>query len=71
MDNRFLLCRRSFIGGIAATSASIFASSLLVGCSKFGKDTDLSSYNIVILGDTHYDTEPESVYHSKYDEKVE
>ncbi len=25
-----------------------------------------SKYNIVILGDTHYDTEPASVYHSKY-----
>ena len=30
-----------------------------------------SSYSIVILGDTHYDTEPASVYHSHYIEKVE
>lgn len=30
-----------------------------------------SSYSIVILGDTHYDTEPASVYHSHYNEKVE
>ncbi|MGN0189301.1 MAG: metallophosphoesterase family protein [Candidatus Cryptobacteroides sp.] len=28
-------------------------------------------YNMVILGDTHFDTEPESVYHSFYDEPVE
>ena len=28
-------------------------------------------YSIVILGDTHYDTEPASVYHSNYNEKVE
>lgn len=28
-------------------------------------------YNIIILGDTHYDAEPPSVYHSHYDEKVE
>jgi len=25
-----------------------------------------SNYNVVILGDTHYDTEPASVFHSKY-----
>ena len=25
-----------------------------------------SDYNVVILGDTHYDTEPASVFHSKY-----
>lgn len=30
-----------------------------------------SNYSVVILGDTHFDTEPESVYHSFYDEKVE
>lgn len=28
-------------------------------------------YSIVILGDTHFDTEPASVYHSHYDEPVE
>ena len=28
-------------------------------------------YNMVILGDTHFDTEPASVYHSFYDEPVE
>ena len=27
-----------------------------------GKD----SYSIVVLGDTHFDAEPESVYHSDY-----
>lgn len=29
------------------------------------------AYSIVILGDTHYDTEPASVYHSNYNEPVE
>lgn len=29
------------------------------------------AYSIVILGDTHYDTEPDSVYHSHYNEPVE
>ena len=28
-------------------------------------------YSIVLLGDTHFDTEPASVYHSNYNEKVE
>ena len=28
-------------------------------------------YSVVILGDTHYDTEPASVYHSDYNEPVE
>lgn len=28
-------------------------------------------YNIVILGDTHFDTEPADVYHAHYNEKVE
>ena len=32
---------------------------------------DSSSYSIVLLGDTHFDTEPASVYHSNYNEKVE
>ena len=27
-----------------------------------------SAYSVAILGDTHYDAEPESVYHSHYDE---
>ena len=29
------------------------------------------SYNLIILGDTHYDTEPASVYHSNYNEPTE
>lgn len=29
------------------------------------------AYSVVVLGDTHFDTEPASVYHSHYDEKVE
>ena len=28
-------------------------------------------YSIVILGDTHFATEPASEYHSKYNEKIE
>ena len=28
-------------------------------------------YNIVILGDTHFDTEPDTIYHANYNEKTE
>lgn len=41
--------------GIGANLSPVFAR---------GKGKD--SYSIVILGDTHFDTEPESVYHSDY-----
>ena len=30
-----------------------------------------ATYSVAILGDTHYDAEPESVYHSNYDESNE
>lgn len=32
---------------------------------------DGAGYSVVILGDTHFDTEPASVYHSNYNEPVE
>lgn len=37
----------------------------------FAKSSGSKSYNVVILGDTHFDTEPASVYHSHYNEPVE
>ncbi|MDO5329754.1 MAG: metallophosphoesterase [Coriobacteriia bacterium] len=64
-----VISRRTFIGGGAVLGASALAT--LSGCSPFSKSGDGSEYNVVILGDTHYDTEPDSVYHSHYDEKVE
>ncbi len=36
-----------------------------------GADPADSCYSVVILGDTHYDTEPATVYHSDYNEPVE
>jgi len=38
----------------------------LDGCRAF--EGDGGAYGVAILGDTHYDAEPESVYHSHYDE---
>lgn len=38
--------------------------------NRLGKFNDVN-YDIVILGDTHYDTEPVEKYHSNYKEQVE
>ena len=60
--------RRQFL----TASASSLAAIALFGRSQFAeaKRSD-KSYSIVLLGDTHFDTEPASVYHSDYNEPVE
>ena len=59
MDRRqFLTLSATGLLGLGLTPAD----------AKARKDCD---YNIVILGDTHFDTEPASVYHSNYNESVE
>lgn len=55
--------RRDFIVGAAAGAAFASLPSLGAPKSKSAKST----YIVSVLGDTHYDTEPESVYHSNYD----
>lgn len=54
--------RRQFIGGAILTG--------FAGCttSSFFTETHGTHYAVSILGDTHFDAEPESVYHSHYDE---
>lgn len=49
--------RRTFLTGLAATA----------GCQGICAGEG-HRYSIAVLGDTHYDAEPESVYHSHYDE---
>ena len=61
-ENSFFT-RRDFVAGAAAGVALASIPSFGAPRSKSGK----SSYFVSVLGDTHYDTEPESVYHSKYD----
>ena len=51
--------RRAFLAGAAAAATA--------GCRVFG-GAEADGYSVAILGDTHYDAEPESVYHSHYDE---
>ena len=59
--NLTMLTRKDFI----RSAAAIGGASLLPGCALFGKG---SRYDVAVLGDTHFDAEPESVYHSHYDE---
>ena len=56
------LSRRGFLVGAAAAGVSGFT-----GCASVFR-TDGCRYSVAVLGDTHFDTEPESVYHSHYDE---
>lgn len=55
------LTRRDFVAGAAAGVAVM--SLPAIGAPRAKK----TNYFVSVLGDTHYDTEPESVYHSKYD----
>ena len=53
--------RRAFCLGTACAA--------LGGCRLFeGGEGGGGEYAVAVLGDTHYDAEPESVYHSHYDE---
>ncbi len=52
--------RREFLIGAAAAGIG----SGCTTCPVFGR----GGYSVAVLGDTHYDAEPESVYHSHYDE---
>ena len=61
--------RRGFIEGAGA----FFGAACFAGCgdklkSAFPPAGGGNAYSVAILGDTHYDAEPESVYHSHYDE---
>lgn len=53
--------RRDFIKSAGAMAGAF----CLQGCVSRCGD---GRYSVAILGDTHYDAEPESVYHSHYDE---
>ena len=56
--------RREFIKA-AGAAAGI---SYVQGCATLSGCGCGDSYSVAVLGDTHYDAEPESVYHSHYDE---
>ena len=60
LDISVRLGRRDWLMGCAAGALC------LGGCASFTR-RDPGDYSVVLLGDTHYDTHPASVYHSHYD----
>ena len=65
-QNIVTMDRREFL----ASSAAALAGLALGGASNplFAKKAD-RDYNMILLGDTHFDVAPESVYHSEYTEE--
>ena len=64
MNESTMIGRRGFTQmlGLAAGSA------WLAGCTTWRGANGPGAYSVAVLGDTHFDAEPESVYHSHYDE---
>lgn len=60
------MTRRDFL--FAAAAGASAGMPWLSGCRALRPSFGASRYSVAILGDTHYDAEPESVYHSHYDE---
>ncbi len=63
---RIDMTRRDFL--FAAAAGASAGMPWLSGCRALRPSFGASRYSVAILGDTHYDAEPESVYHSHYDE---
>ncbi len=57
--------RRHFL---SLSTAAFLGINILPSCSLLSKRGE---YSVVILGDTHFDTEPDTVYHSNYNEPTE
>lgn len=70
MDRRKFLAV-SALGVAAAAVDPLVPQAQAKGFKPNRKEKAQGEYSIVILGDTHFDTEPASVYHSDYNEKVE
>ena len=60
--------RRAFLTISATSLAGLAFGNRL---SSFSESNLEKKYSIVLLGDTHFDTEPASVYHADYNEPVE
>ncbi|MBO4288239.1 MAG: metallophosphoesterase [Kiritimatiellae bacterium] len=58
-----MITRRNWLKGCSCAALAGTA-----GCLSTGKEGD---YSVVLIGDTHYDKAPETVYHAHYNEKVE
>ena len=58
-----MTCRRDFIRVAGSAAGAVCIPECMAAMCGDG-----ARYSVAILGDTHYDAEPESVYHSHYDE---
>lgn len=63
--------RRNFLGLSAAAAAGLALPSGLLKAEAKPAKKKAGDYSLIVIGDTHYDTEPDTVYHSDYNEKVE
>lgn len=63
--------RREFLSVSAASLAGLALFGIPDSSCAKASSRNPRKYSIVILGDTHFDTEPASVYHSFYNEPVE
>lgn len=66
--------RRQFLSLSATGALGLSLGAGLVSCGSDGKPGSRKwrdKYSVIILGDTHFDTEPADVYHSNYNEQVE
>lgn len=63
--------RREFLSVSAASLAGFALFGILDSAFAKTSSKNPRKYSVVILGDTHFDTEPASVYHSFYNEPVE
>lgn len=72
MDRRKFLAVSALGVASAAVNPMIPVAQAKAGAFKPSrKEKAAGEYSVVILGDTHFDTEPASVYHSDYNEPVE
>ena len=65
------ITRRMFIGGTGSVAAGLASGCLNLSATRSAGRFDAENYDVVILGDTHFDAEPAEKYHSHYEEKVE
>lgn len=63
--------RREFLTLSTTGLVGLGLSGSLVPITADAKSSKKGDYNVVILGDTHFDTEPADVYHSNYNEPTE
>lgn len=71
MVRKQIMDRREFLTASAASLASLALFGIPEPASAKSKAAGPRKYSMVILGDTHFDTEPASVYHALYSEPKE